>query len=1128
MENFNARYNNYHKHDHVSNIYSPDTNTHAEEYIKKCVEYGHTNYFTTNHGSLGDIFEAKTLCDKYGVRCLAGLEGYIVPNPLEKDKSNYHIIIIPRTDEARKKVNIISSRANMEGYYYKPRIFPEDLLALDKEDVYITTACVAGLLRDEIAIENIFMPLYHHFGTNLLLEVQNHNDAAQKEINRKALVLSKEFGLRLIAANDSHYVDAFGQEERLELLKGKHINYGDEDSYILDFPNYATMFQRFKEQGVLSDAEIYEAIQNTLIFDECEEIGLDKSIKMPTIYPDLSLDERVDLLKKKINEKFSEIKKKEGVTGVELDKYLDGIRYEMKTIEDTNDVIHTADYFLFNEKNVDLAVNKYGGVLTRGGRGSCGSFYINRILGMTQLDRFKINLPIFPDRFASTARLLENMSLPDIDYNVKEQEPFVKASKELLGENGCYPMIAYGTMQIGEAFRNVCRSKDIPFHDFNEVAKNIEQYTENKQWKPLIEEARKYVGTIVSASVHPCAHILSDKDIIEEYGVVRLGDNICVMITSAEADEYKVLKNDYLIVTVWKLIDETFKEIGIPIIDARELLDTIKADKRIWDLFKNGITCTLNQVDSDNGMQQAKRYGISSFEDGAFIAAAIRPSFDSWRESFLSRAEYSTGSKDLDAVLSMTKHYILFQENLMQYFDWLGVTPAESIGLIKKISKKKIKQEDFDNLETRLKENWIKNTGSEDKFAETWAMIQSCIAYGFCSAHAAATSLDMCYGAYLKVNYPYEYYSVCFNNYADDAVRTAKLRKELEYFGITLSSVKFRYSRALYSYNKAQKTIYKGMGAIKYLNNRVAEELYELGKNRYGDFVDLLYDIKEKTTLNTRQLDILIKINFFEEFGDINTLLNICEKFQFLYGKRQIKKDTVVENNLPLDWVKQYSGKETYDKVEEIDCIKYVKNHGITDVERELADCVKYKREVDKVSGKSVQTPNGYSFSKIFRKYGLSEEEKVQYATKTIAGKFDELDVRGLLKHILVNQVIKPCTLAQRIKYQLEHLGYIEYLNSDLDARYIVVMNLDTTYAPRFQAYCLKNGQVCDMKIHRNTRKGRRGRTVFKEKPIENGDILYMVKCERELKKRRIDGKWTVVQGEFVWWLREYERVDLA
>ena len=263
------RYNNYHKHDHMSNIFSPDSNTKQEEYILKALEYGHTNYFTTNHGSFGDIFEAKTLCDKYGLKCIAGIEGYIVPDPLLKDKSNYHIIVIPKTDIARKKMNYVSSMANIKGFYYKPRFFIEDLLALDKDDIYITTACVAGLLRDEVSINKIFKPLLEHFGNNMMLEVQSHNEPIQKEINTKAIYYSEQYGLSLIAANDSHYIDEEGRQERLELLKGKHINYGTEDEFILDYPTAEVMMARFKKQGVLTDRQIDDAINNTLIFDNC-------------------------------------------------------------------------------------------------------------------------------------------------------------------------------------------------------------------------------------------------------------------------------------------------------------------------------------------------------------------------------------------------------------------------------------------------------------------------------------------------------------------------------------------------------------------------------------------------------------------------------------------------------------------------------------------------------------------------------------------------------------------------------------------------------------------------------------------------------------------------------------------
>lgn len=865
---------------------TPDTHIRCEEYVKRAVELGHTTYFTTNHGTGGDIFEAKTICDKYGIRCLFGVEGYIVPNPLEKDSRNYHIIIIPTTNKARKKVNLITSRANEEGFYYKPRIFVEDLLALDKNDVYITTACVAGLLRDNDSYNQIFLPLAKHFKDSMLLEVQTHNVDIQKQINKKCIDLSEKFNLKLIAANDSHYVYPEQYKDRLEYLKGKGINYGDEDSFILDYPDRDTMVDRFRIQGVLSENQIQEAIDNTKVFLSCEDIVLDKEIKMPSIYPNLTPQEKIKELKKHINKKFSRICKEENITGDRKKEYIKGIREEMKVIEDTAE-INTADYFLFNERNTELAINKYGGILTRTGRGSCGSFYINRILGMTQLDRFTAPIKLYPERFMSTARLLENRAMPDIDFNVVDQEPFVKASRELLGEHGCYPMIAYGTMKDGEAFRNVCRSHGLSYDEYNEVAKNIENYENDEKWKPYIDEAKKYIGAIVSASVHPCAHLLMNADIREELGIVRVGNALCVMITSSEADEYKYLKNDYLIVSCWKLIAETFDMINKPIMSIKELLDNI--DDKVWDLYKNGLTCTLNQCDGDWATRLLTEYQVKNLAEIAMFVACIRPSFNSWRDKFINREEYSTGSKDLDNVLSSTNAYILFQENLMQYFDWLGVTPSESIGLIKKISKKKIHQEDFDNLESRLRKQWVINTGSEDMFNETWAMIQSCISYGFAAPHALAVAIDSLYGAYLKANYPLEYYTVCLNNYSDDENKTKKLTEELSTFDIKILPIKFRHSKDTYSPDKENNAIYKGIASVKFLNVEVAQQMYEMREQEFPTFIDFL----KVNPCNSRQTEILIKLDFFSEFGKSQKLLDEYEIYTTYYGKKQFKKEKI-------------------------------------------------------------------------------------------------------------------------------------------------------------------------------------------------------------------------------------------
>lgn len=903
------QYANYHKHDIISNIFVPDTHVKCESYLKRIKELGYDCYWTTNHGSGGDIFEARDLCDKYGIKCFFGVEGYIVPNPLDKDNRNYHIIIIPKTNEARKKVNYITSHASEEGFYYKPRIFLEDLLKLNKEDIYLTSACVAGLMHDEDSIELLLKPLVEHFGQNFFLEVQNHQDEFQKEINRKCLQFSKQYGLKLIAANDSHYIYPENSKDRLEFLKGKGINYGDEDTYVLDYPDYDTMFSRFQKQGILTDKEIEEAIDNTRIFETCEEIYLDKEIKMPSAYLNLNPDEKIKELKKHINKKFAEIREEEHIEGEQLKKYIEGIRQEMQTIIDTKE-INTADYFLLNEKIVDLAVHKYNGVLTRTGRGSCGGFYINRILGMTQIDRFTSPIKLYPERFISTARLLENRAMPDIDYNVASQEPFVLASREVLGEHSVYPMIAYGTMQIGEAFRNVCRSHGLEFDEFNDVAKNIDNYSEDPKWKPYIEEAKKYVDVVVSASVHPCAHAMDNKDLRYEYGIVKIGNALCVMITSGEADYWKILKDDFLIVSIWGIIADTFKLIGKPIITVNQLLNDL--DDRVWDLYANGITCTLNQVDSDYATSLMKKYKVRSVGELAQFTAAVRPSFDAWRDAFIYRKPFTTGSKYLDDVLSETRGMITFQETLMTYFQWLGITPAESIGLIKKISKKKIHPEDFKNLEDRLKEQWIKNTGSIDKFDDTWKMVQGCMSYGFAAPHALATAIDSLYGAWLKVHYPLEYYSVVFRYYEGDMERTNKLTEELKYFNISLKNIQFGHSAGSYKISKEENSIYKGLGSIKYCNVEVGDKLYELSQTKqYNSFMEILKDFPG----DSRQLDILIKLGYFSDFGSIGKLLKIAEIYNQYGSKTIIKKDQcAIDKDIMLQYAteteKQYRLKD--------------------------------------------------------------------------------------------------------------------------------------------------------------------------------------------------------------------------
>lgn len=1066
-------YINYHKHSMFSNPIMIDSPAFPEDYCKRAVELGHDIVFTTEHGWGGDIFRYREACDSNKLKCLFGIEGYIVSDVESeiKDKRNYHIFIAPKTNEGRRKLNFISSNAHTKYFYYRPRFSLKELLELDGNGFIITTACIAGIVRDEDSIRDIFNPLVEHFKYNVFLEIQPHIPVAQAKHNKKILELEKLYGLKVITGLDSHYIFPEDSKKRDILISGKGIKYEEksiEDAFILDYPSYDEILKRYRQQGVVSLQKVEESLKNTEVFLECEPIDINRVPKMPNIYLDKTSTERFQILKDLAYQRFEDVIVEDEIKEEEIPRYKRKLDDCLDVVEKTEE-LNTQDYFLINEKVVKRAIEKYGGVITRTGRGSGGAFYLNRVLGLTQLDSETTSIPIYPERFMSTARILENHSFPDIDLNVAQQEPFIKATKDVLGEYSCYQMVAYGTMQLGEAFRNYCRSLNLEYKKYNEVAKNIEKYKYDPKWKSIIEECEKFVNVIISVSVHPCSSLIFQGDIREEIGLIRTSDGVVCPITSDEADGWKYLKQDYLSAIVWEIISETFKEIDRPIMTLRELKNSVDDDT--WRIYEKGLCCTVNQVDSDFGTSLAMRYKPRSIDEVAKLTAAIRPSFEPWRDNFLERKPYTNHNANMDELLASTDHYILFQENIMQYFEWLGVTPAKSIGLIKKISKKKIKDSDFKELEKGLKEVWIEKCGSEDGFQENWDMIQSCMAYGFncltgdnvlwlkvgnkwkkisvaqlyadrlkyfllmankdsiydieslkfieeylrprfvysydeknhlvlneyidvayvgekecveiitksgarisCSLehrfptsegykktkdlsvgmfllwgnarkrrlwvkndeilyirkigikrtyhisikapyhtftlannvitsnspHALAYGYDSTYGAYLKSHYPVQYYTVVLNIYDSDLKRTNKLINELRYFGISISSPRFGKSTDRYTYDLEKRIIYKSIKSIRFLSKTVAQELYELRNNKYEYFVDVLHDIFEKTSANTRDIQILIRLDFFLEFGLSKQLMFVFDKFMFLKKGEasRISKDKVIDSVL--------------------------------------------------------------------------------------------------------------------------------------------------------------------------------------------------------------------------------------
>ena len=895
------RYNNYHKHTHYSNISTPDSIAKVEDYAKRAIELGHTSLATTEHGYAGNIFEYYDVAKQYNLKFVFGIEYYYVENRFEKDRSNSHLMILAKNKNGMKQMLRIMSEANKTGYYHKPRIDKELLFSLNPNDVVVTSTCVISYInKHDDYEENFVKPIFNYFGDNFYLEIHDNTHPMQVEYNKKILELHNKYEIPFIHATDSHYIYEEDDKYRTIFLNGKNIYYPEEEGFILDYPDSDTIFKRYEKQGVFTREQVESSLKNTLLIDDFEDIVMDKNIKMPTLYPELSHEEKVVKLKKIITDSWIEDRKH--IPQERYKEYLEAIRFEASIIEETE----MEDYFLLNYEVIKKAVNDYKGVLTRTGRGSAPSFYVNKLLGFTEIDRLESPVTLFPTRFMSKSRILESKSLPDIDFNTSNPKPFLKATLDILGNDNAYYMTAYGTMQQSSAFRNLCRAKGFEMSEYNEVAKDLDKHKNHEKWGSIIEESKRFVGVIDSVSPHPCAICLLDKPISEEIGVIKVGDELCAVIDSTTSDSWKFLKNDYLSVTVWQIIADTYEMLDKKIDNIRELNTLIESDQKVWDLYSKGLTATLNQTGTDNAIHQVTQYSPKSVRELSGFVAAIRPSFESMKQIFLNREEFSYGIPEFDKILETSDNFVLYQESIMATLVYAGFEEDETYSLLKAIAKKK--QGIIEPIRDRFINGFIDKTGSKENAEKVWKIIEDAVDYGFNSSHSLSVAYDSVYGAYLKANYPLEYYSVVLNIYEDDTDKTEQIYHELEHFGINVIPPEFGKAQSKYSFDRSSNTIVKGLKSIKYMNDNTANELFELSKNKtYDDFVELLQDITENTSLNSRQITILIRLNFFNMFGNSKYLFNIYEKFSERFKKSHKDKTKLAR----LEEIRKYMSELT-------------------------------------------------------------------------------------------------------------------------------------------------------------------------------------------------------------------------
>lgn len=911
---------NYHKHDCLTNVRISDSAVNLKDYAKRASELGHGVLSSCQHGWQGNPWETVRLAKEYNLKPLIGAEAYWVKDRIEKDRNNCHIFLGAKNERGRQALNDVLSEANLTGFYGQPRLDIPLILSLPKDDIVVTTACVAYWRYEDI--EQITAEFAKHFGKNFFLEVQYHNTDAQRELNRRILRLHNELKIPLIMGCDSHYIYPEQAQTRTDFLVSKGLNYPEEEGWFLDYPDGDTAYQRFANQCVLSHSEICDAMDNTNVFLEVEEYDspiFNSDIKMPTLHPELSQEERNAEYKKLVYTGWEEYKP--SVPQEQWAIYEEEIAKEVKTVEDTN----MADYFI-NNYHIIKKGKENGGWLTKSGRGSAVSFFTNMLLGFTEVDRIAAKIKMYPERFMSTTRILQSGSLPDIDFNCAPVEPFARAQKEILGDDHSYPMIAYGTMQKSAAWKLYAKSQGIPFEIANAVSEQIKKYEISlkhapedekddvnvldyisKDYQEIYEKSKDYLGLITSWSIAPCSYLLYSESIRKEIGLVKIKDNLCCLMDGKWAEACHFLKNDLLKVSVVDLIYRAYHRIGMEPPTVTELLKMCPPEDKAWEIYEKGCTLGINQCEQTGTASRVTKYKPKNISElGAFVAA-IRPGFKSMYKTFETRKPFAYNVKAFDELIQtdeMPNSFLLYQEQEMAALNYAGIDMSDCYTAIKNIAKKRVdkvlayKEKFIEGFSKAMIENERKSNEEADEMSlQLWQIIEDSASYSFNASHSYCVALDSLYGAWLKAHHPLEFYEVLLTlaEKKGDKDKMNALKDEAEsYFKIKFPPLRFRQDNRSIKADPNTNSIVNSIASIKGYSSGVGEILYECGKQPRKTFIQVLKYLDEYS-IKAAKIRPLILIDYFSEFGNANTLLAILDAWDLLKqgDAKLVKKDKV-------------------------------------------------------------------------------------------------------------------------------------------------------------------------------------------------------------------------------------------
>ena len=915
-------------HLHVHTEYSLlDGASRVKELVRRTKELGMDSVAITDHGVMYGAVRFYKEAKAQGIHPVIGCEVYLAPG-MRQERAEvdgtryYHLILLAENETGYRNLVELISLANIEGYYYKPRI-DKELLRQYHEGIIALSACVAGEIPQAILrgnnerAEALIAEYVEIFGQdNFFLEIQDHGLPEEKTVNRALRELAKKYDIGLVATNDVHYVHADDSEFHDILLcvqTGRTIN--DPDRMRFSGPDY---YLKSEEEMAALFVDYPEALENTAkIAARCQVDFTFGELQLP-FYPLPEHFESDDaylraLCEERLSSRYADV----------TDEIRTRLDYEL-------DVIHGmgyASYFLIVWDFINYA--RGHGVEVGPGRGSAAGSIVAYLLGITNIDPLRYAL-LF-ERFLNP----ERVSMPDIDIDFDDinRGRVISYVKERYGEDHVAQIATFGTMGAKGAIRDVGRVLEMSFSEVSAITKLVPAelnitldrslkessdfrrlYDEDESVRRVIDLARRIEGLPRNISIHAAGVVIAKEPLASQVPVWVSEGTLVTEFDKDDVEALGLLKMDFLGLRTLTIIADTVRHVrashGIDLdVDAIPLVD-----EKTSQMLCDGYTGAVFQMESAGMTNLVKDLQPKGFVDFIPTVALYRPGplgsgmVTDFIDGLHGKKEVVYMHPLLEPILKETFGVVLYQEQVMQIVQVLAGFSLGQADLLRRAMGKK--KHDLLMAQKEIFLQGCAKNGLETSLANhIFDLLTHFADYGFNKSHSAAYGLLAWQTAYLKAHYPVEFMAGVLTSIMDKTDKIPVYIQLCRQMGIKILPPDINSSAATFGIEDG--AIRFGLAAVRNVgeNAIVSMERVRAEGGKFRSLVDFCARV-DMRAVNKRALESLIKCGAFDSIG--------TERNQLLASLDAAMQDAARRQRDVLSGQGGLFGEETMEEVQQI------------------------------------------------------------------------------------------------------------------------------------------------------------------------------------------------------------------